>query len=252
MLKHILDSPTFWTRVTCVSVLTFRLAICSQLRARPNGSHHSRCPTLSSRHTVCFSLQKQARSATLVHGATTRQVDRDSYRTIQTRTERTMEFSMKHVKFWMSILLVLAVLASNSTAAFAQTALPSGRDGLGSAAPAAPAQPPVQPARGVPVSGAEPAAPAYERISPGAAAQLAGQVPVRRWAALRGTQVPAANRAAAGALAGEEMVNVVVHSKSQHWRLRSMPAPRHGLPMPAQWRRLRRRPAPQSLRPAAL
>ena len=118
---------------------------------------------------------------------------------------------MKHVKFWMSILLVLAVLASNSTAAFAQTALPSGRDGLGSAGPAAPAQPPVQPARGVPVSGAEPAAPAYERISPGAAAQLAGQVPVRRWAALRGTQVPAANRAAAGALAGEEMVNVVVH-----------------------------------------
>ncbi|MFZ4849904.1 MAG: S8 family serine peptidase [Caldilinea sp.] len=116
---------------------------------------------------------------------------------------------MRHVRVWMSVMVLLAVLASNSTAVFAQTGLPSGRDGLGRTGSALPAQLPATPDRRVPFSGAEPAAPAYEQVSPAAALQRAGQLPARQWAAPRGAQVPAAHRA--GALAGDEWVNVVVH-----------------------------------------
>lgn len=104
-------------------------------------------------------------------------------------------------------MVLLAVLASNSTVVFAQTALPSGRDGLGRTGPAIPAQPSAAPDRNVPVSGAEPAIPAYEQVLPAAAVQRAGQLPVRRWAAPRGAQIPAG----AGALADDGWVNVVVH-----------------------------------------
>ena len=51
-------------------------------------------------------------------------------------------------------MVLLAVLASNSTVVFAQTALPSGRDGLGRTGPAIPAQPSAAPDRSVPVYGA--------------------------------------------------------------------------------------------------